>query len=153
MTSIDYFLQCSLYTGIVDHILLDDQNITDTSVELIDMLVDEFKHNIQTNASFISNTYMYQKKLILLTNFFTPNMSAYKSALDVTDESYTVYRFLAINAIDYLQTKSLFVHNNNQTAWLRQLIFDKNGIDRHLSTWRHRQVFVDNYCLYFGNSK
>ncbi len=146
-------MQSSLYGGIVDNVLLDDQNITDTSVELIDMLVDEFKHNIHTNGSFLSNTYMYQKRFILLTNFFTPNMSAPNSALHVTSESGTVSRLLAINAIDYLQTKSLFVHNNNQTAWLRQLIFDKNGIDRHLSLWRHRQVFVDNYCLYFGNSK
>jgi hypothetical protein len=96
---------------------------------------------------------MYQKKLILLTNFFTPNMSAYKSALDVTEESGNVYRLLAINAIDYLQTKSLFVHNNNQTAWSRQLIFDNNGIDRHLSVRRNRQVYVEDYCLNNGNSK
>ena len=153
MTSIDYFLQSSLYTGIVDHILLDDQNITDTSVELINMLVDEFKHNIHTNASFLSNTYMYQKKLILLTNFFTPNMSASNSALDVTETSGHVSRLLAMNAIDYLQTKSLFVHDNNQTAWSYQLVFDNNGIDRHLSARRNRQVYVDNYCLNTGNSK
>ncbi len=153
MTSIDYFLQCSLYTGVVDHILLDDQNITDTSVELIDMLVDEFYHNIYTNDSFLSNSYMYQKKFILLTNFFAPNMSAYKSALDVTEKSGDVSRSLAINAIDYLQTKSLFVHNINQTAWLKQLVFDKNGIDRHLSVRRNRQVYDDSYCLNTGNSK
>ncbi len=153
MTSIDYFLQCSLYTGVVDHILLDDQNITDTSVELINMLVDEYKHNIHTNASFISSTYMYQKKLILLTNFFTPNMSALHSSLDVTATSGSVSRLLAINAIDYLQTKSLFVHNIQQTAWTTQLVFDNNGIDRHLSVWRYRQVFVNNYCGNFGNSK
>ncbi len=139
-------MQSSLYTGIVDHILLDDQNITDTSVELIDMLVDEYKYNIHTNGSFISNSYMYVKKFILLTNFFTPNMSAEKSVLDVTEESVNVFRFLAINAIDYLQTKSLFVHNTNKTVWARQLVFDKNGIDRHLSVWQCAQKYVDHYC-------
>ncbi len=96
---------------------------------------------------------MYQKKLILLTNFFTPNMSAPNSAVDVTLTSGTVYRLLAMNAIDYLQTKSLFVHNNNQTAWSKQLIFDNNGIDRHLSVRRNRQVYDDSYCLNTGNSK
>jgi hypothetical protein len=153
LTSIDCFLQSSLYTGIVDHILLDDQNITDTSVELINMLVDEFKHNIHTNGSYLSNTYMYEKKFILLTNFFTPNMSAPKSALDVTDESRYIPRYLAINAIDYLQTKSLFVHNVRQVPWSYRFVFDKNGIDRHLSTWRLSEVYDDSYCFNFANSK
>jgi hypothetical protein len=117
------------------------------------MLVDEFKHNIHTNGSYLSNTYMYQKKFILLTNFFTPNMSAPNSAVDVTLTSATVYRLLAMNAIDYLQTKSLFVHNNNQTAWKMQLVFDNNGIDRHLSVRRDRQVYDDSYCWNTGNSK
>jgi hypothetical protein len=80
-------------------------------------------------------------------------MSAPKSAFDVTDESGDVIRSLAMKAIDYLQTKSLFVHNMRQTAWTMQLVFDKNGIDRHLSVQRHEQVFVDNYCLNTDNSK
>jgi hypothetical protein len=153
LTSIDYFLQCSLYTGIVDHILLDDQNITDTSVELINILIDEYKHNIHTNASFLSNTYMYQKKFILLTNFFTPNMSAFNTPLGVTKGSADVSRLLAMNAIDYLQTKSLFVHNIQKTAWQMQLVFEKNNIDRHLSTLQSGQRYDNNYCSNFYNSK
>jgi hypothetical protein len=80
-------------------------------------------------------------------------MSAYNSAVGVTEESADVSRLLAMNAIDYLQTKSLIVHNIQQTAWLRQLVFDKNGIDRHLSVWRNRHLFVDIQCWNYGNSK
>ena len=80
-------------------------------------------------------------------------MSACQSALDATEAAADVFRLLAMNAIDYLQTKSLFVHNTRQTAWGMTLIFDKNGIDRHLSVWRRVQVFDDVHCRIFANSK
>ncbi len=80
-------------------------------------------------------------------------MSAPNLLLDDNPASAIVNPVQAMSAIDYLQTKSLFVHNTDETAWSMHLVFDKNGIDRHLSTMRNEQEYHDSYCWNCYNSK
>lgn len=113
-------------------------------------LEDEYHYNIRTSDdSYLANSYMYQKKLIFLTNF----VSADILAIPVGRQS-DVFGILALKSDDFFTSKSLFVINNGDTIWTLKLVFDANGIDRLVSTNGAGIVPKnDQYCTNFANSK
>ena len=158
--------------NVVDNMLhTDERNITNTISTLILMLVNEYKMNAFVNNAYLPGTYMYQKKLIFLSNFLIENVSlslymdfdlargvicvvsiwhyyCYHTIVDI-------YRFWAVNTNDYFYSNTLFKFNvvGHDTLWNSRLVFNKNGIDRMSSKTIFWHIQPSNdICVFDINS-
>ncbi len=115
-------------------------------------LVNEFYQNIMTiDNVLLSNTFMYRKKFVFLTNFVIYNLT-----FNGIPQLSNGVRLISVESDDYLSAKSLYEHNIRNSIWTAKIVYSKVGIDRQLSAINRPNFNIvadfNTYCQTQENS-